>query len=544
MPIDPSIPLSVRPVQIDPVGAYGQAMQLRNLGQRNEENDLDIAAKRRAADDAKVFSDAISQNTVAGADGLPTVDHQAAMAYLAKHGKGALLMRYRDEVSKWNEQQWRTEEARLKTAGELGGYMASQFQGVQNAEDYAAAMKTVRQLPLVQQHPELTAALDAAPEYSPEAVAKIVAGGMGAKPYADFLRERGVEARAKRESEIKQPGEIADAATKQRANASTRLSNARSAEEYAAVYQSLDPKVAQDFDAPDQWDAQTSPARARHLGMTPNQEAVAARGAAVDADRKQRTGLMRERLLFEKKRFEVRPDANDPEMAMRWREYTNYVQQHATEQAAIATRAGRTTDYLTGTTKSNAPTFVPADTFEVWRAKQAPYPKRGATPGTTTPAAPNYGTRGDGSPKGEGFLGVLKRPDGRVSSEISIGVNIDGKEVEIPTLVPTLDKEEVQWLLTNDISDPAKIPDSIVGKATAFARQRIAAGQSPFASASESPKAGTGGAGAKPGVVESFTLPDGSVIKKGTVRKTKSGKTVTIDKVYADGTFDIEKPKP
>jgi hypothetical protein len=93
--------------------------------------------------------------------------------------------------------------------------------------------------------------------------------------------------------------------------------------------------------------------------------------------------------------------------------------------------------------------------------------------------------RADGSDKGSGFLGLLKRPDGRVSGEISIGVEINGKEVEIPTMVPTLSQKELDYLMTHDIGKGAKIPQSIVNKATAFAKQRIAAGKSPFAGDNE-----------------------------------------------------------
>lgn len=93
--------------------------------------------------------------------------------------------------------------------------------------------------------------------------------------------------------------------------------------------------------------------------------------------------------------------------------------------------------------------------------------------------------RSDGTKKGNGFLGVIQRPDGKVSSEISIGVNIGGKEVEIPTLVPTLSEQEKSWLITNDVSDPHKIPMSIQQKAVDFAKQRIAAGKSPFAQPGE-----------------------------------------------------------
>jgi hypothetical protein len=61
---------------------------------------------------------------------------------------------------------------------------------------------------------------------------------------------------------------------------------------------------------------------------------------------------------------------------------------------------------------------------------------------------PDFGLRTDGTKKGNGWLGVLNRPDGKVSTEISAGFNIDGNEVDIPLLVPTLDPEEINYLLS------------------------------------------------------------------------------------------------
>jgi hypothetical protein len=86
-----------------------------------------------------------------------------------------------------------------------------------------------------------------------------------------------------------------------------------------------------------------------------------------------------------------------------------------------------------------------------------------------------YGKRADGSEKGTGFLGELKRPDGGVSTELSIGVEFDGKEQEIPMLVPSLSKKEVDHLLKG--GEPT---DSIVDKAVAHARERKKQGKSPF----------------------------------------------------------------
>jgi hypothetical protein len=101
------------------------------------------------------------------------------------------------------------------------------------------------------------------------------------------------------------------------------------------------------------------------------------------------------------------------------------------------------------------------------------------------PAPVGYGLREDGTPKGEGFFGPLRRPDGRVSTEITIGVDIGGREnVQIPTLVPTLTPGEISTLLA--LRDDQQVPIGIRRKAEAFAEKRIAAGLSPFAGPNES----------------------------------------------------------
>jgi len=96
--------------------------------------------------------------------------------------------------------------------------------------------------------------------------------------------------------------------------------------------------------------------------------------------------------------------------------------------------------------------------------------------------SPDYGTRPDGSTKGKGFLGELKRPDGNVSTEISIGVPINGKETDIPLLVPTLTKEEVTTLLSIPLDENfnKNLPNNIKQKAIQFATNRVSEGSSPF----------------------------------------------------------------
>lgn len=95
----------------------------------------------------------------------------------------------------------------------------------------------------------------------------------------------------------------------------------------------------------------------------------------------------------------------------------------------------------------------------------------------------DFGKREDGTAKGNGFLGVLKRPDGGVSTEISVGVNLNGENVEIPTLVPTLTKSEVNSLL--NLKEGEMPSNEIMDKAVEHARGRINKGLSPFASKGE-----------------------------------------------------------
>jgi hypothetical protein len=93
------------------------------------------------------------------------------------------------------------------------------------------------------------------------------------------------------------------------------------------------------------------------------------------------------------------------------------------------------------------------------------------------------GARPDGTQKGYGYMGLLARPEGGWSTEISAGIEIDGQEVEIPLLVPTLTESEKKWLLAADTDAGdfyEKLPAGIMGKAIAHAKQRIADGLSPF----------------------------------------------------------------
>jgi hypothetical protein len=92
--------------------------------------------------------------------------------------------------------------------------------------------------------------------------------------------------------------------------------------------------------------------------------------------------------------------------------------------------------------------------------------------------------RADGTTKGNGWRGVLKASDGSDVTEYSISseaVKVKGKEIEFPTIVPTLTDAEVKLMLTDIIPNRKRVPDAIFNKAVAHAKKRIKAGKSVFA---------------------------------------------------------------
>lgn len=91
--------------------------------------------------------------------------------------------------------------------------------------------------------------------------------------------------------------------------------------------------------------------------------------------------------------------------------------------------------------------------------------------------------RSDGSKKSaRGFLGPVKnKVEGGTMTEVSVGMEINGKEMEVPTMVPTLTKQEIETLSNMKLEGNARnIPESIIMKAKQHALQRIEQGLSPF----------------------------------------------------------------
>ena len=90
----------------------------------------------------------------------------------------------------------------------------------------------------------------------------------------------------------------------------------------------------------------------------------------------------------------------------------------------------------------------------------------------------SFGKRENQEDKYTGFLGEIVLPDGTVMTEMSITVDIDGKETLIPAIVPTNKnflKDIAQKNITKQIRD----------NAVNHAMKRMKQGKSPFAEPGE-----------------------------------------------------------
>ena len=88
--------------------------------------------------------------------------------------------------------------------------------------------------------------------------------------------------------------------------------------------------------------------------------------------------------------------------------------------------------------------------------------------------------RPDGSMKGRGYFGPIPTPDGRTATELSIGVEMDGKNYQIPNLVPGVTREQIDAMISGGKITPAELL-----AAKLHFMKRFAAGLSPYAQEDE-----------------------------------------------------------
>lgn len=97
---------------------------------------------------------------------------------------------------------------------------------------------------------------------------------------------------------------------------------------------------------------------------------------------------------------------------------------------------------------------------------------------------PDYGNRPDGTKKGKGFLGEIKRPDGSVMTEVTMGYEIDGKEINLPLITKNSTKEDIEYLKNANLKGKdflKNAPAGLEDRAIKHAMNRKKAGLSVYA---------------------------------------------------------------
>ena len=105
--------------------------------------------------------------------------------------------------------------------------------------------------------------------------------------------------------------------------------------------------------------------------------------------------------------------------------------------------------------------------------------KRNEVPSASQNNLLKYGKRPDGTYKAAGYFGELPIGNNNIATEYSVGMNINGKEMDIPSIVPTLTQDELNTVLMAARKGEMP-PNHILEKARQHAEMRIQAGHSPF----------------------------------------------------------------
>jgi len=98
-------------------------------------------------------------------------------------------------------------------------------------------------------------------------------------------------------------------------------------------------------------------------------------------------------------------------------------------------------------------------------------------PDNSGTVVPNYGLRPNGTRKGNGYFGPLPMTDGsgRVATELTTHVEFDGRDMDLPVIVPTLNDDEKAHLLSGK-----KPTRQIIDKAIRHAIERENQGLNPY----------------------------------------------------------------
>lgn len=138
MPIDASIPLGVRPVELpNQLAQFGQIAQIQGLQQRNRLAELQFAQAEREQAKELAIGDAYRTNV--NPDG--TLNRQGLIGGLASAGQGAAIPGIQKTFSEQDKATREAEKARLEQAGQQIGLIGQVAGSAKDQASYSAGLQ-------------------------------------------------------------------------------------------------------------------------------------------------------------------------------------------------------------------------------------------------------------------------------------------------------------------------------------------------------------------------------------------------------------------
>ena len=374
MSIDASIPLGIRPLQVNsPLETLSQIMRLQNYGQQAETERLqqrrlrqDITAHDQAIeDDAAIRAELMKTKN---AKGEPDIDTAVKNLYTNGHPQAAVKLD--EHIQTARKRAADADKVNIENRAAKAKEISQHVNGVHDEPTFQAARKAVFDLI----GPEAAAPMG--DTYNPTVIDQIQTAGTEASVHwrkvqdAQDSIEKALAANQTREKDA--PAALTAWTTA----VGKTMETSRSQEDWDHHLQSL-----RLYGAPDAvletYPAQFSPAAVKQA----HTNAMTAGQAETSQHEDQRIRLESERLAFEKRKFDADPRSSDPAYQRDWQQYTEYVQVHNHEQATRMTPVDPTNPYL----PQRREQYQAPPTFEQWRALN------GRTP-VQTPSTPKIPT--------------------------------------------------------------------------------------------------------------------------------------------------------
>ncbi len=292
MPIDPSIPLSVKaPVAIDPLEHLSRALQVRNqmqqaplIAEHVKTAQLANQAALKQLDDTKALNEQMRSNsTVDPQSGLPVIDHGKIAAGLVAGGRGDLAQKYIAGRTAADETSAKLQETRVKNKQSETDQVAEVADDIAK-HDYDPTYASGAYSRLGDLFPSAHSAV-AAIQADPTKVKDItdhLRGQSSKIQTANAANAEKVALTAKNEAataNLKQTG-----AAKERQDAAALLGTATDKNDYAQKWNGLKAGVAASFPSPANFDPATTPGQVRALGMSSEQQQTAAQAKITETE--------------------------------------------------------------------------------------------------------------------------------------------------------------------------------------------------------------------------------------------------------------------